>query len=468
MKRKKWFIVVAVVVILGSWLIWFRESGTTQSEWKTEVIDRGNIEEIVSASGTLSATNTVEVGTQVSGVISEINVDYNDLVNKGQVLAKIDPRNLKAALDQAKASLTQAEIQVAQKERALDLAERFNSNEISDLSIREAEAALVQVKSQLDLAERNSKRYEDLFKMGVVARIELETIVSEYEQLKANYDAKLISLNRTKANVGSVDLQNSRDEVKLAEANLLSMQAAVIRAKINLDYTTITAPIDGIILSRTIEVGQTVVASFQTPVLFTIANDLTQMEIEASIDEADIGLIKKNLKTRFTVDAYLDEIFEGSVKEIRLQPQIISNVVTYTVIITASNPKVKLMPGMTASIDIIVNKRTDVLRAPVSALNYIPTEGYFDRMTELLVTNEKSIEANNDGIWSVGILWTWDGSKLSPVKINTGLSDEIYTEISTDDLKPGDRVVTGIGQIDKTTNNRQSSPFIPSRSGRRN
>jgi HlyD family secretion protein len=463
MKKKLWIGLLIITLVILGWILWNSQSGSSRVVWDTEPLSTGTIRQLVAASGTLSATNTVEVGTQVSGVIEEINVDFNDEVTKGEVIARLDIRNLKAALDQASAELTQAEIQVAQKKRALEFAKKYNPGDVADLSVLEAEASLSQIKAQLDQAERNYKRYEELLEKGVVARIEYETKLTEYEQLKASYESMLANLNRTKANVGTVDLQKSQEDLRLAEANLASARANSDRAKINLQYASIVAPINGIVLSRNIEVGQTVASSFQTPVLFIIADDLTKMEIEASIDEADIGLIRKSQKVNFTVDAFLNETFTGEVEEIRLQPEIVSNVVTYTVIISAPNDQLKLMPGMTASMEIVTDERTDALRTPIAAINFDPPDDY-RQPYETELQKMRQIGAGQNS-WNSGILWILDGNQPVPKAVRTGLSDDQYIEITEGDVQTGEVVVKGTLTTEKSPQNQQSSPFMPRRPG---
>jgi HlyD family secretion protein len=314
----------------------------------------------------------------------------------------------------------------------------------------------------MELSERNFQRYKDLFEKGVVSRIEYETKESEYKRLKANYDAANAMLNRTKANVSSVDISKSSDDLKNANALLLSAKADLQKATINLNYAIISTPIDGVVISRNVEVGQTVAATFSTPVLFTIANDLTKMEIEASIDEADVGMIKVGQSVVFTVDAYVDETFEGRVEQIRLQPQVVANVVTYTAIVSTNNEGLKLMPGMTANLDIMTSRRKDVLRVPVMALNFTPPDEYIEPWRTylegaMLVKSSASKMKN-------GVIWKVEDNTLVPKKIEVGLSDGSFTEIVSDDFVNGDQVVVGLNTSGKSKD-ATTNPFLPSRPG---
>ncbi|MBK8500898.1 MAG: efflux RND transporter periplasmic adaptor subunit [Saprospiraceae bacterium] len=466
MKKKIWIIIGSLAVLFAAWFFIGNSNGQEQAAWETATLEKRNIEMIVSASGTLNATNTVEVGTQVSGVINEIYVDFNDEVKKGQLMAKLDVRNLEASLSQANASVLQAEVQVMQKKRIYENTKKYNSGEIADLSVVEAEASLNQIKAQMEQGERNYLRYKELYEKGVVAKVDYETSMTDYEQLKASYESKKATLNRTKANVGNVDLQYSLEDLRTAEANLASMKASKEKAKINLEFAHIYAPIDGIVLSRNVEVGQTVAASFTTPVLFTIANDLTKMEIEASIDEADIGYIKNGQAVNFTVDAYTDLIFTGTVEAIRLQPEVVSNVVTYTAIVTAKNEALKLMPGMTANLDIVTAKQEQALSVPDAALNFSPSAEYIEQWRDYLTNKGVAVQAGNEEGYGAGILWTIENNQPVPKKTMKGLSDGGFTEIISKDFSEGKQVIIGMnGGNNKASENKQSSPFLPQRPG---
>lgn len=466
MKKNIWIIIGSLAVVWAVWYIIGNRNGQEKAIWETAPLEKRNIEMIVSASGTLNATNTVEVGTQVSGVIDEIYVDYNDVVKKGQLIAKLDVRSLEASLSQANASVLQAEVQWMQKKRIYENTKKYNAGEVADLSVVEAEASLNQTKVQMEQAERDYLRSKELFEEGVVAKVDYETSLSVYEQLKANYAAKQATLNRTKANVGNVDLQKALEDVKSAEANLAAMKASREKAKVNLEFAHIRAPIDGVVLSRNVEVGQTVAASFTTPVLFTIANDLTKMEIEASIDEADIGYIKNGQAVLFTVDSYIDLTFSGVVEEIRLQPEVVSNVVTYTTIVSANNEDLKLMPGMTANLEVVIARREQVLSAPDAALNFTPPAAYVEPWQNYLMSKGVAFQANNEAIFGTGVLWILKDNQPVPKKVIKGLSEGGFTEIISNELRGDEQLIIGMNQNNsKASKNNQSSPFLPQRPG---
>ena len=443
MKKIYWIIIGMALLGGGVFYYFYNVADSGGISFETANVERGNIEMIISGSGTLNAINTVEVGTQVSGVIEKVLVDFNDQVKKGQVIAQIDTRNLQSTLDQRKAMVLQAKLQYEQKRRAYNLAKQYNSENGKDLTIVEAEASVEQVRTQMELAKRNYERYTDLYKDGVVSKVDFETTQMEYERLLANYNSVKASLNQTKANVGNVDLNKSWDDYKNAEASLAAANADLAMAKINLNYAIVRAPIDGIVISRDVEIGQTVAASFATPVLFTIANDLTQMEIEASIDEADIGMIKEGQSVVFSVDAYPDESFAGKVGQIRLQPQVVSNVVTYTAIVTANNADLKLMPGMTANLDVTTAQRIGVLKVPVAALNFSPPPEYSAPWRKYLEEEAIAVSINNE-TWKTGVLWKVEDNQLVPKKIKVGVSDGDFTEIESKDFVENDKVVIGL------------------------
>lgn len=300
-------VTAGVVIFLLFKLLSAKEDAYT---FDTVKVSRGNITNTVTATGTIEAITTVEVGTQVSGIIEHVYVDFNDNVKKGQILARLDETALRAQLQQSQASVDQAQ-------------------------------------AQLNYQEATYKRLKALYEKNLIAQ-------ADYDQALFNYEN--------------------------AKASLSNARSALDRAKVNLAYATIYSPIDGVVLNRAIEEGQTVAASFNTPTLFTIVNDLTQMEVQTSVDEADIGKVVMGQRVEFTVDAYPDIKFEGSVSQVRLQPVTTNNVVTYTVILNAPNPDKKLMPGMTASATIFVEEKENTLIISGKALRFTPDNEYMMKM----------------------------------------------------------------------------------------
>lgn len=310
--KKKVIIISAIVFVIAAVLLALKPFSKKEAAYTfdTVKVERGPVSNAVTATGTIEAITTVDVGTQVSGIIKNVFVDFNDNVREGQLLAKIDETNLIEQLKQSQAGLDQAI-------------------------------------AQLNYQEATYKRLKALYEKQLVAE-------SDYDQALFNFE-------------------NSK-------AAVVNARSAVSRAKVNLDYASITSPIDGVVLNRAVEEGQTVAASFNTPTLFTIVNDLTQMEVQTSVDEADIGKVKEGQKVEFTVDAYPDLNFEGSVSQVRLQPVTTNNVVTYVVILNAPNPDKKLMPGMTASATIYVEKKDDALTLSGKAVRFTPDQEYLQKM----------------------------------------------------------------------------------------
>ncbi|MFH1120966.1 MAG: efflux RND transporter periplasmic adaptor subunit [Bacteroidota bacterium] len=351
----------------------------------TAIAEKGNISLTVTATGTIEAITTVEVGTQVSGVIQKLYADFNSVVKKGQLLASLDETMLQASLDQSKAALMDAE-------------------------------------ADLNFQKTSYQRTKILYDKNLLAQ-------ADFDQVEYNY--------------------------KRALASVASAKASLERNQVNLDYASIYSPIDGVVLNRAVDEGQTVAASFNTPTLFTIANDLTRMQVQADVDEADIGQVRPGQKVEFTVDAFTGETFQGTVTEIRLQPVISSNVVTYTVIVNAPNPEKKLMPGMTASITVFMSEVNSVVTVPVKALKFEPPAGN---------GSIKGIPEEKPGMGKH--VWVYDGRQMHPRNVETGLTDGSRIEIITG-LKAGEEVVLSVESAETTENGDKtvSSPFIPKRPG---
>ena len=365
--RKKWWFVILAVIIIVPMMI-FGGGKSKKSEFVTLPISRGDLRYVVTATGEIQPVNTVSVGSQVSGTIDALYVDYNSKVKKGDLLLTIEPSVLQASVDEAKASLDSA---ISQRNYA---------------------------KSEY---ERNKTLYKDDF----IARAELEQSQTSYEQ---------------------------------AEQSVKRAQSQYDRAVTNLGYATITSPVDGTVISRKVDKGQTVAASFQTPDLFEIAEDLTSMQIETSVSEADIGVIKEGQNVTFTVDAYPTQTFEGVVRQIRLSPTTTSNVVVYTVVIDVDNTDLRLMPGMTAFVTIIVSEKNDIWKVQNAALLLRSFEGIVEDAGDATPKTHLAIKR---------------GDTVSLVPYEKGLVTATETEIISEDIVSGDRIVVGkTGQTSTTSN----------------
>lgn len=367
------------LVILIAFGMFFLGNGE-ETEYQTVVIGRSTIRSSVSATGTLSALVTVEVGTQLSGQISELHADFNSEVAKGQLIARIDPATFENRVEQAEAELAIAEASVIQ----------------AQASVAESEATLAEAKRVL-------KRLEELRQRGTVSVAQLDTAMTEVEKAEAR---------RTSA----------KAQVTTAKAQVKQRQASLSSAWVDLERTYIRSPVDGVVIGRDVDLGQTVAASLQAPILFTIARDLSKMQLEVNVDEADIGQIEEGLRVKFDVDAYSTRKFSGSVEQIRKAPLIEQNVVTYIIIVSADNADQKLLPGMTANVEIIVTERENVLTLPNRALRFRPP-------ADVLASFELSrLRSASEGTTQARV-WTMDNGKLSPAVITLGITDGRSTEI---------------------------------------
>jgi HlyD family secretion protein len=364
MKHLKRLVVFAALISIGGSVYAFYNSRETDTApaLVTAPVTRGAIVDAISATGTLQAVTSVQVGTQVSGTIESLGADFNSIVKRGQLLAQLDRSLFQTQVEQNRANLVRAEADV----------ERFR-------------VALEDARTKLTRAETLSQ-----------------------QQL----------LPQSELDAAAVAVRSAEAQVRSAEAQVTQARASVKQTEVNLENTTITAPIDGIVLSRAVDVGQTVAASMQAPTLFVLAADLTKMQVLASLDESDIGRIAKGQPVTFTVDAYFGIRFEGIVSQIRLQPQVVQNVVTYSVVIDAPNRDLKLKPGMTANVTIEVDRRDDALRVPAAALKFKPA-------------------GQPSGAPQV---WRSDNGALTPIPVTPGLSDGQFTEIVEGKLTAGETV----------------------------
>jgi HlyD family secretion protein len=393
MKKKIVIPALIVIVIIAVGLFFYLRGNGKNTAYKTEKISRGEIKAVVTATGTVNAVTTVSVGTQVSGTIKKLFVDYNSPVRKGQILAQIDPSTFQSQVDQATANLLSAKA-----------------------NLEKAAVATVD-------AQRTFQRNKELFAQNFIAKSDLDTAETNFKSAEA--------------------------QQKVNQAQVGQAQAALRIAEANLEYTRILSPVDGIVISRSIDIGQTVAASFQTPTLFSIAQDLTKMQIDTNVDEADIGKVKAGQEVSFTVDAYPDTIFKGKVSVVRNAPITVSNVVTYDVVIQVNNPQLKLKPGMTANVSITIETLPDVLRVPNAALRFKPTE---TKGKSESTTGKQDIKGTK--------VWLLENDKPSPVKITTGLSDGNYTEVSSGNLKEGQEIITDSLSNKKTSSSsRPQGPF---------
>lgn len=378
----KQIILIGIIIII---LIISTIATKTKSkqEYITEPISKRTITQVVEASGTINPVNTVSVGSTVSGLISAIYVDFNSVVKKGQLLAEIDPRTFQATVDQNLAA------------------------------VNNAEATLAEIEATLEMSTKTYNRYKNLYARNFIPRCELD-------QAESDYKAGLA-------------------KVRAAKHKIAQARAQYENSLVNLNYTKVIAPVDGMIISREIDLGQPVAATLQAPELFTIAQDLEEMQIEVNVSEADIGEVKEGQNVTYTLDGYPNSTFHGKVTQVRISPTTVSNVVTYSVIVKVANDDLKLKPGMTANVSIITSEEKNVLCVPNRALKFTPI--------------------NNTERFNQQGLWIYDKGKLSRINIKTGASDDNYTQIISDEISEGMLVATSNKKAKTKQQNRMRPPM---------
>jgi HlyD family secretion protein len=390
MKKRLVLVLVAVTAVTASVAAYYRTTASSAAPaFMTVPASRGDVVETVEATGTLQAVTTVQVGTQVSGTIQSLHADYNTRVRKGQVIARLDPSLLQAQVEQAQATVVRLEADV----------------ERSRVTLEDAQVKL--------------RRARDLFAAQLIPAIDVENADATVRQAEAS--------------------------LKSAQAQVTQALGSVNQARLNLNHSIITAPVDGIVISRSVDVGQTVAASMSAPTLFVLAKDLAEMQVNASIDEADIGRIESGQTVTFRVDAYPRDVFKGTVSQVRLEPTVAQNVVSYVTVIDVPNPEHKLKPGMTANVTVEVARADNVLRVPNAALRFRPADQQPTRGPVVWVTQ--------DGV-------------LHPLRVRPGISDGTVTAIVDGELSENTPVVTGQAVAGTTAPATPSgSPFMPQRPG---
>jgi HlyD family secretion protein len=372
MKRLLWLGLVVLVVATGVWGYFYVQSRGSAQQYRLARIERGPLTAAVSATGNLNAVITVQVGSQVSGQIKELLVDFNSVVRKGQVIARIDPETFEAKVNQARAELESARAAVVNQQAQVERARA----DVENARAAQAEARAQTARAQVAVVDtkRDLGRKGELSRRELIARSDLDSAQAAYDSAEATLDAARAKEQSAAAGVGSAQAQLRVADAQLesARAQVKQKEAALRQAQVDLDHTTIRAPVDGVVVSRQVDVGQTVAASLQAPVLFTIAQDLTKMQVETSVDEADIGRIHLDGPATFTVDAFPGDTFSGRVVQIRKAAQIVQNVVTYTVVVAVGNPEGRLLPGMTANVKVVVAEKPNVLKVPNAALRFRP------------------------------------------------------------------------------------------------
>jgi len=373
MSRRWWILGVFLVLAAAASGAWFYTQGRGSTpKFRTAKVERGPLTAAVSATGTLNAVVTVQVGSQVSGLIKELFADFNSQVKRNQLIARIDPEKFQAAVAQARAQVDAAKATVLNQRAMVEKTRADLANVRAAYAVAKAQTAKAQV-AVVD-SRRTFARNQDLKRKGFIAQADedtaqaaYESAVAQSESTKAQEDAQVSQIKSAEA-----QLRVTEAQLQTALATVAQQEASLKQAQVDLNHTEIRAPVDGVVVSRNVDVGQTVAASLAAPTLFTIAQDLTDMEVDTNVDEADVGRIRVGLRATFTVDAFRGQTFAGEVMQVRKAPQTVQNVVTYNVVVSARNPDGRLLPGMTANVRLVVDQRDSVLKVPNAALRYRP------------------------------------------------------------------------------------------------
>jgi HlyD family secretion protein len=378
----------------------------------TAGVTRGSIMTQIAATGTVQAVTTVQVGSQVSGTILELNADFNSIVRKGQIIARLDPSLFQTQVDSMRANMTSAQAEV----------------QGAEIGLADSEVKLARAKQ--------------LVEKQLIPTTDLET--------------------------ADVARRTAVAQVRSANAQLAQARASLTQAEVNVQKTIIAAPINGIVIGRSVDVGQTVAASMTAPILFTLAADLSEMQVKTNIDESDLGNIRDGQPVTFRVDAYPNRSFTGTVTQVRLDPVVVQNVVTYAAIITAPNPALELKPGMTANVTIEVSRKDDVLRVPSAALRFRPTEDTLAALgQDPKVLAQNRLPASGAAKTAAGTVWMFDGG-LHAMPVKTGASDGVYTEVIGDTLHEGVVLATRVADVAAAkSSSTSSSPLMPQQGGPR-
>jgi HlyD family secretion protein len=463
--NRKWLVGLAVLVALAAVGGFTFYNSAKKVDYITAKIERGDIDATISATGTCNAVINVQVGSQVSGNILELHADYNSQVKKNQVVAVIDPAPFQAKVDQAKAALDSAKASVVNARASLKKSAADVAN--AKANIANQDANIVKSKSAVNDAKVKLDRRKQMVKDGIVAQEDLDTAQATYDQAVALLNAANAQMEAAKDSLESSIAQQDviKTQIDTAEASVKQQQANLEQAQLDLQHTQIQSPVDGTVIARNMDVGQTVAASFSAPTIFNIAQDLTKMQVDANIDESDIGRVRLDQPVSFTVDAFPGQIFRGSVTQIRQNPTNVQNVITYDVVIRFNNDELKLFPGMTANVRILTDRQTDVLKLPNAAIRFRPPDAPAPEKGKGPGTGgtgggggggEKGKggagfgggggqgrgRGAGGGFQTVYVL-AQDG-KPTPLRVRTGAGDGNFVSVLGDNLKEGDVVITGI------------------------
>jgi HlyD family secretion protein len=468
--KGKLLLVITGLIVLSALGVWAYFRGQNRLQYRTARVERGDIEATISATGNPNAVVTVQVGTQVSGNIMELHADFNTRVRKGQLVARIDPAIFDAKVTQAKANLDNAKAAVLNARAMLQKTEAEIANARASLEGAKANVAKAKV-GVLD-AQIKLKSRVDLFKEGGISAEERDSAQAAYDSNMAATDAARAQQQAAEHGLRAAQAQHEVAQAQLtsAEAQVKQQQAALKQAQIDLDHTYIRAPVDGTVVSRNVDVGQTVAASLQAPTLFLIAQDLTKMQVDTNVDEADVGRVRPGQEATFTVDAFPGETFKGKVVQIRQAPINVQNVITYDVVVAVPNPSLKLFPGMTANVRILVDRRENILKVPNAALRFRPPDLKEQRGRGDAVRTGAQAPPTIQGVpGSRGrgqrsaeeqTIWVLGEHKTpQPVAVKLGVTDGSFSELVEGDLKEGQEVLIGVVSKEGSATGAPAQPF---------
>jgi len=446
--------VIVVAALIGGYL--YRQRAGSLPHFQTARVERGALVASISATGNLNAVITVQVGSQVSGQIKALYADFNSRVRRGQEIALIDQELFQAQVNQAKAQADAARAGVLNQRAVVAKTRADLENARAALAVAHAQAVKARV-AVVD-GERSLGRQRELHDRNLIAQADLDAAQVAYESAVAQHDAAVAQERAQASAVESAEAQLNVANAQLvtAQAQVLQYEAMQQQAEVNLNHTVIRAPVDGVVVSRNVDVGQTVAASLQAPTLFLIAQDLTKMQVDTNVDEADVGRVRVDQPASFTVDAFPGKAFAGKIVQVREAPQVIQNVVTYDVVVSAPNPELKLLPGMTANVRIVTDQKDGVLKIPNASLRFrppgadtgppAPGAGAAPRAASSPSGKPASSAAR---VGLPGEVWVLaaDGSPRA-VSVQVGISDGFFTEVISGDLKDNQPVIVGIESTD--------------------
>jgi HlyD family secretion protein len=430
-------VLISILVALTIAAFWgIGRLGSPTIEYLTATVERGKLRTTVTATGTVNALTSVEVGSQLSGQIHTLMADYNSPVKTGQPLARLDPQAYEASVSEARAALEVARANVLVRKSLVDRARSALASAEAKISV--VEAKLLGADATLTEAQQSLSRKQTVLRTGAgsVSRETVDQAEAKLARAKAGKQAAVgeQAVHHQTIQMAHADLRKAEAELLNAEARIPESEASLALAEVNLERTIIRSPIDGVVIARNVSKGQTVAASLEAPKLFIVAQDLHHMEVHANIDEADIGKIRSGQRAVFSVDAYPDITFEGEVVQVRKSPVVVQNVITYTVIIATHNTDLLLFPGMTTTVEVIVFESEEVLKVPASALRYTPSGEIDSKIT--LQTGDRTAQDQEGQVWLLD-----DNDKLRSIPVRIGISDAAVSGLLSGDIKAGDRVV---------------------------